>query len=116
MTAVATKTLREYFSKAEVEKLSQNDPAWLKEARLKGWQAWEEGIKDQAALAAKSGARWLAEAKTAPNWALSPGAPGAVPEALRPALLGGDWGALSGCRSFGHAEEQGSTLSDEALT
>jgi hypothetical protein len=51
MTAVATKTLKEYFSRAEVEALSVNDPAWLKEARLKGWQAWEEGTKDNEAMA-----------------------------------------------------------------
>jgi Fe-S cluster assembly protein SufD len=114
MTAVATKTLREYFSRAEVEALSAKDPAWLRQARLKGWQAWEEGTKNNEALASRSGARWLAEARIAPNWALVPGAAGAMPETLKPSLSGGDWGELAGCRSFGNGEELGSALSDEA--
>jgi Fe-S cluster assembly protein SufD len=115
MTALATKTLREYFSLAEVEKLSAHDPAWLKEARLKGWQAWEEGTRDNEALSTRSGARWLAEAKTAPNWAIPWGAAAlGIPEPLRPALDGGDWGSLSACRSYGSGEDLGSALSEEA--
>ena len=116
MDAVATKALRDQFSRELVEKLSVDfgDPAWLREARLKGWAAWEAGIKDNDALFSQSGTKWIAEARIAPNWAFDSGSKQAVPDALKPAIEGGDWGNLAGARAFGSDGEFASLLSDGA--
>lgn len=99
MNAVATKTLKDYFSRASVERLSAayGDPAWLREARLKGWEAWEAGL---GAGRRNSGTRWLEVAGKAPEWALEPGEKAPLPQAWLPALEG-EWGPLSGALSFG---------------
>ena len=114
MTATATKSLREHFSREAVEKLSASDPAWLKAKRMEGWNAWEKGTADNAALLTHSGARWLGEVRTAPNWAIELGPKAGLPAALKPDLNDGDWGPLSGCRSYGLDEELELPLSAEA--
>ena len=114
MTMIATKPLSQYFSRAEVETLSASDPAWLKAKRLAGWEAWEKGIADNAALSTHSGARWLGEVKTAPNWAIETGEAVSLPERFKPNLSDGDWGTLSGCRSYTLDSESELPLSAEA--
>jgi Fe-S cluster assembly protein SufD len=114
MTLMATKHLSEHFSRQEVESLSSQDPAWLKAKRLAGWEAWEKGIADNTALASQSGARWLGEVKTAPNWNLEPGLSAGLPERFKPNLATGDWGPLSGCRSYSLDEAWELPLEPEA--
>ena len=112
MTVTQTKTLKEYFSLASVEKLSQRfgDPAWLRAARLKGWEAYEQGLKEGRR---NSGAKWLEEPGKAPEWGLEPGAKAALPQAWMPALEG-EWGELSGAHSYGCEESAEPLLDAEA--
>jgi Fe-S cluster assembly protein SufD len=114
MTATATKRLSEYFSKASVEKHSEGEPAWLREARLKGWEAWEKGIANNEALFAHSGTRWLGEVRTAPHWTFERAPKIELPAAFKPSLAEGDWGTLAGCRSYSSEEAFELPLAPEA--
>lgn len=114
MSAVATKALKDHFNSAQAEALAKGAPAWLSAARLAGWQAWQEGTRDQQALSTRSGARWLAEARVAPNWALDPGAKQSIPAALQPSLTDSAWGQLSGCRTYSQDGELSLPLAKEA--
>jgi Fe-S cluster assembly protein SufD len=112
MTSVASKTFKDYFSLASVERLSASfgDPAWLKAKRLAGWAAFEK----MAATADKNtGTRWIKAAIKAVDEPLETGEKLALPEALKPAL-DGDWGALAGAYSYGCESGEAVVLSAEA--
>ncbi len=114
MSVVAVKALRDYFDSSQVEALAADEPAWLRTARLAGWKAWQDGIASQEALSTRSGGRWLAEARVAPNWNLDPGAKLMVPQVLEPSLTDSAWGTLNACRVYTQDSEKASALGAEA--
>jgi len=112
MTATATKSFREFFSAASVERRSDafGDPAWLKARRLAGWQAWERLLASEDR---RSGSRWLKAAEAQPDQALDPGARLEIPAELKPAL-DGEWGPLAGAMTYGCEATEPVLLDPEA--
>lgn len=110
METTALKTLREFFSKASVEKLSaaMGDPAWLKEQRLAAWDFYEKNAADPAL----TGTRFLTGMKEAWRTPLEPGSKLGIPAALA-ASLDSDWGPLAGCASYGCEDSPAPLLSKE---
>ena len=113
MTATATKTFKEYFSLASVEKCSAafGDPAWLKAKRLAGWAAFE---RLAAAADKQTGTRWLKGADKFVDQAIATGEKLALPNDLKP-VLDGEWGPLSGAMSYGCEGTEPVLLDDEAV-
>ncbi|HTB22319.1 MAG TPA: SufD family Fe-S cluster assembly protein [bacterium] len=112
MTATATKSFKEFFSLASVERLSASfgDTPWLKERRLRGWKAFEQGLAEKDR---KTGTRWLKGAAQWPEQPMEPGPKLAIPEALKP-RLDGEWGPLAGAMSFGCEGTEPVLLDEEA--
>jgi Fe-S cluster assembly protein SufD len=95
---MAGKTLKEYFSRASVERLSAScgDPDWLRDRRMAAWEYYERHASDEGL----TGTRFLTRLKEAHRLVLEPGAKGPIPEAFRPSLQS-EWGPLAGCASYG---------------
>jgi len=113
MTATATKTFKEYFSLASVEKCSAafGDPAWLKAKRLAGWAAFE---RLAASADKQTGTRWLKGADKFVDQAIATGEKLALPAELKPAL-DGEWGPLAGAMSYGCENTEPVLLDEEAV-
>jgi len=112
MTATATRTFRERFSRESVERLSAacGDPAWLKAKRLAGWEAFERMVAEPER---RTGSRWLKAAALLPDQPIETGAKLPFPDALKPEL-DGEWGPLSGAMSFGCEATEPVLLDEEA--
>ncbi len=110
-TALTGKPLKDFFSRASVERLSGKlgDPDWLKEKRLEAWKVWEAGAADPAL----SGTRFLRRMGEVHSLELDPGEAVPLPASFKPSLES-DWGSLSGCLSFG-CEENLEPALDPAL-
>ncbi len=110
MTTTQLQTLRARFGREAVETLTAQDPAWLKEKRLKAWEAFE-GL---SGIESASGSRWIDELKQAGQWAFEPGPALPLQASEAPTLSEGAWGTLSGASLYGPGAHGPWALSDAA--